>query len=269
MYGKIFDSMYEGTLYGQWQAIVTLQQMLVLCNQDGVIDMTPQAIAARTSIPFEIISAGIAVLADTDPHSRTPGEGGRRIVLLDDHRPWGWRIVNYAKYQQIRNRADKLEADRVRIAEKRKANKNRDVAGCRKESQSVAYVAPVTASASASATATVKPSSAKAEVSKPVASPCPHLEIIALYHKHLPMGRQVKPELWNGTRARHLQARWREVANRQRLEWWVKFFEHCAGSDFLTGKTPPAQGRKQFEIALDWIVNPTNFAKIYEGAYHS
>ena len=148
MYGKIFDSMYEGTLYGHWEAIVTLQQMLVLCNQDGVIDMTPQAIAARTSIPFEIITKGIAVLTEPDPYSRTPGEDGRRIVLLDEHRPWGWRIVNHAKYQKLKNRAEKLEADRVRIAEKRKANKNNDVAESRGESQSVADVAPASASAS-------------------------------------------------------------------------------------------------------------------------
>lgn len=148
MYGKIFDSMYEGTLYGHWQAIVTLQQMLVLCNQDGVIDMTPQAIAARTSIPLEIIEAGIKTLGDVDPYSRTPGEDGRRIVLLDEHRPWGWRLVDYRKYQQIKNRTDKLEADRTRIAEKRKSNKNKDVAECRKESHSVAHVAPVSVSVS-------------------------------------------------------------------------------------------------------------------------
>lgn len=110
---------------------------------------------------------------------------------------------------------------------------------------------------------------ANARVAKPAVPPCPHLDIISLYHKHLPMGRQVNPELWSGTRAKHLQARWREAEKRQRVEWWEKFFLHCAASDFLTGKTPPAQGRKQFEISLDWIVNPTNFAKIYEGAYHS
>ena len=150
MYGKIFDSMYEGTLYGHWEAIVSLQQMLVLCNQDGVIDMTPQAIAARTSIPYDIIAKGIATLSEPDPYSRTPDEEGRRIILLDEHRPWGWRIVNYEKYQQIKNRKEKLEADRNRIAEKRKVNKNRNVAECRNQSQSVADVAPVTLTASAS-----------------------------------------------------------------------------------------------------------------------
>lgn len=126
MYGKIFDSIYDGTLYGHWQAIVTMQQLIVLSSADGVVDMTPQAIAARTSIPLEIILAGLKVLADPDPYTRTPGEEGRRIVLLDEHRPWGWRLVNHGKYARLRNMEQKREADRQRISEKR--NKSNDVA---------------------------------------------------------------------------------------------------------------------------------------------
>ena len=167
MYGKIFDSMYEGTLYGHWEAIATLQQMLVLCNKDGVVEMTPQAIAARTSFPFDVIQKGIKVLSEPDPYSRTPGEEGRRIVLLDPSRPWGWRLVNYAKYQQIKNRQEKLEADRIRIADKRKANKSKDVAGSRKTSQSVADVAPVTPSVSGTGTASLKVKSTPAARATP------------------------------------------------------------------------------------------------------
>lgn len=151
MYGKIFDTMYDGTLYGQWQAIVTLQQMLVLCTKDGVIDMTPQAIAARTSIPFEIIEKGLEILSQPDPYSRTPGEEGRRICLIDEHRPWGWYIVNHAKYQKMQNRADKQEADRVRVAAKRNNNKTKAVADSRKVSPPVADVAHATADVYATA----------------------------------------------------------------------------------------------------------------------
>ncbi len=154
MYGKIFDSMYEGTLYGHWEAIVTLQQMLVLCSSEGVIDMTPQAISARTSIPLDIITKGIVILSDPDPYSRTPGEDGKRIVLMDDRRPWGWRIVNHAKYQKMRDREAKLEADRVRIAEKRKDSKSNDVAECRGESQMSHSVADVAHASTATTTET-------------------------------------------------------------------------------------------------------------------
>jgi len=136
MYGKIFDSMYDGTLYGHWQAIVTLQQMIVLADADGIVDMTPQAIAARTSIPLEIILKGLEVLSEPDPYTRTPGEEGRRIILLDDHRPWGWKLVNHGKYKRLRDAAQKREADRARIAKKRKENK-----GVATTSQGVADVA--------------------------------------------------------------------------------------------------------------------------------
>ena len=137
LYGKVFDLIYDGTLYGHWEAIVTMQQFIVLASPDGVVDMTPQAIAARTSIPLEIIAKGLKVLSEPDPYTRTPGEDGRRIVLVDAHRPWGWQLVNHGKYQKLRDMKQKREADRVRIAEKRSQNK--DVAI---ESQSVANVAP-------------------------------------------------------------------------------------------------------------------------------
>lgn len=103
-----------------------MQQMIVLASPDGVVDMTPQAIAARTSIPLNIITKGLKVLSEPDPYTRTPGEDGRRLVLMDDHRPWGWRLVNHGKYMRLRSAEQKRTADRERIAEKRK--KNKDVA---------------------------------------------------------------------------------------------------------------------------------------------
>jgi hypothetical protein len=100
----------------------------------------------------------------------------------------------------------------------------------------------------------------------PPPSACPHQEIIKLYSQHLPMGRQVRPP-WNGSRATALAARWKELPERQRIEWWDAFFAHCAKSTFLTGRVPPRQGRKPFEVSLDWIVTASNFQKIIEGAY--
>lgn len=109
MYGKLFASIYDGTLYGHWQAIVTFQQMIILCDADGILDMTPQALAARTSIPLEIIVEGIKQLEKADPHSRTPGEDGKRLELMDTHRPWGWRIINHRHYRQLVSAQDRRE----------------------------------------------------------------------------------------------------------------------------------------------------------------
>lgn len=129
MYGRIFRSIYDGTLADNWQALVTFQQLLVLCDQQGIVDMTPGAISRTTGIPLDIIGAGLAALEAPDPASRTPTEEGRRVARLDDHRDWGWRIVNFAAYRAIRSAEDKRQADRVRIARKRadsRDNERRD-----------------------------------------------------------------------------------------------------------------------------------------------
>jgi hypothetical protein len=98
MYGKLFVSMYEGTLYGQWQAIVTLQQLVILADADGVVDMTPPAISARTSIPLDIIKAGLKQLSEADPHSRHAIQRGGYIKCLS---PVGYEVVGFARL--IRN----------------------------------------------------------------------------------------------------------------------------------------------------------------------
>jgi len=141
MYGKLFEQMYDGTLAENWQALITFQQMIILCDDSGVIDLTPSAISRRTGIPIEHIKAGIKTLESDDPYSRTPDENGRRIVRLDDHRPWGWKIVNHQKYKQMASYEDKKKADRERIAAKREKGKSQTVATCRSESQTVADVA--------------------------------------------------------------------------------------------------------------------------------
>lgn len=112
--------MYQGTLYGHWEAIVTFQQFIVLCDADGIIDMTPQAIASRTSIPLRIIKKGISLLEAPDPHSRTPDQEGRRIELIDAHRPWGWHIVNHEKYSRMQ------DADTVRAQTRERVRKHRE-----------------------------------------------------------------------------------------------------------------------------------------------
>lgn len=111
MYAKIFTSIYDGTLgtVGPWEALITFQQMLVLSDRYGVVDMTAEAIARRTTIPINIIKAGIAALEKPDDHSRRSDFDGKRIIRLDDHRDWGWQIVNHAHYRAIRSAEERRE----------------------------------------------------------------------------------------------------------------------------------------------------------------
>lgn len=99
MYGKIFRSIYEGSLAGQWEALVTFQQLIVLCDNEGFVDMSLEAINRLTSIPIEILKKGILILEKPDPESRNPKEDGRRIIKIRES--FGWQLVNYEYYSKM------------------------------------------------------------------------------------------------------------------------------------------------------------------------
>lgn len=114
--------MYDGSLatVGPWEALVTFQQFIVLADREGFVDMTPEAISRRTIIPLEIIKKGIAVLEQPDAQSRDPGSDGRRIERIADHRDWGWKIINYAKYRLIRSADERREYMRAYMRDKQR-----------------------------------------------------------------------------------------------------------------------------------------------------
>ena len=130
MYAKLFAQIFDGTLTtkGPWQALVTFQQLLILADQEGTVDMTIGAIARRTTIPQEILEKGISELLLPDPESRTPVEEGRRISPLSAGRSWGWRIVNYAHYRQLHREDDRREYHR-QYWHKRKGSNSTDSTG--------------------------------------------------------------------------------------------------------------------------------------------
>lgn len=156
-FAKIFTAIYDGSLADHWQALVTFQQLLILCNENGIVDMTPLAIQRRTGIPLEIIEAGLVVLEQPDSASRSKAMDGRRIARLDADRPWGWFIVNHAEYRKRISTEEKRAADRARIADRRQAERERcrevsqPVASCSEASQGVAEVAQAEAEAEAEA----------------------------------------------------------------------------------------------------------------------
>ena len=135
MYGKIFESMYDGTLAADWKAMVTFQQMIVLADFNGIVDYTPPAISRRTGIPLDIIEHGIEKLEAPDPYSRTPDDEGRRIRRMDEHRPWGWYIVNYEDYKTLASRAE--ERERARLRKQKQREKQRQAPDSEEVSQDV------------------------------------------------------------------------------------------------------------------------------------
>ena len=103
-------------------------------------------------------------------------------------------------------------------------------------------------------------------------TPCPHTEIISLFAELLPNLPQVRK--WEGTRARHLKARWvwvladlkskgKPFDKSAGLDFFRRMFGYIHKSDFLMGRSGG------FSCSLPWIVNDENFTKIIEGNYEN
>lgn len=97
--------------------------LLLLCNCDGVVDMTYQSISRRLKIPLRRVKSAIAKLCEPDLDSRSPEADGRRLVLLDENRSWGWQIVNHAFWRELKDDAHRTEYMREFMRRKRAAAK--------------------------------------------------------------------------------------------------------------------------------------------------
>ena len=128
-YTPVFDTVFDGTLCGQWPTLPVWLTILPLADWRGHIDMTPQAISIRTGWPIDLLQAGIAELCKPDPNSRSKAEEGRRLVPIDPDRPWGWRVVNIEVYR--RKCRDANDVSTGKAAERSKRYRERHAASRR------------------------------------------------------------------------------------------------------------------------------------------
>jgi uncharacterized protein YdaU (DUF1376 family) len=108
---------------------------------------------------------------------------------------------------------------------------------------------------------------------EPKVPSCPVEQIVADYHATLPQLPRVLVR--NDKRDGLIRARWREVfaagkaADRgDGLALFHEYFAHVAQSRFLTGRAEARNGSPPFVADLEWLMRPTNFAKVVEGRYH-
>ena len=112
MFAKVFSQIFDSTIAENYRVRHMFMDLLVMADSDGVVDKTPEAISRIANVPLEQIQYGLQVLAQPDQKSRTKDHDGRRIQLIDDQRDWGWRIVNFQKYRDIRDEEARRIANR-------------------------------------------------------------------------------------------------------------------------------------------------------------
>lgn len=133
MFAKIFAQIFESSIAEDYIARHVFMDLLVLADRDGVVDKTPQAIARITNVPLNDVMHGLKVLSSPDAKSRTKIEDGRRLVLIDEGRDWGWRVVNYDKYRQIRDEEARRISNRSYKRDQRERQRKAAVAEAQKD----------------------------------------------------------------------------------------------------------------------------------------
>lgn len=123
-YVPVFESIYDGTLHGKWPTAVVWASILPLCNKDGEIRLTYEAIQARTGWPMKFLKQGISELMQPDPESQSDAYEGRRLIPLDERRSWGWKVVNHSKYRE-KARKSSHDAKRTESGENAERMKER------------------------------------------------------------------------------------------------------------------------------------------------
>ena len=114
---------------------------------------------------------------------------------------------------------------------------------------------------------------ADSETSEKTCPSCPISDIVDAYHACLPQLPRVL--LRTTVRDGLIRQRWRDVfasgkasGREDGVKLFYEFFEHVAESKFLCGRSESRNGSPPFVADLEWLMRPTNFAKVVEGRYH-
>ncbi len=126
MFGKVFRSLWQGSLCGKADEQLVFVYLLANADSDGNAEMVQTIIAHQTGLPLDRVMAAIDNLMATDPQSRSPEQEGRRLLPLGD-RNWGWQITNYPKYRAMRDENDRREQNRKAKAGQRGRGKSANV----------------------------------------------------------------------------------------------------------------------------------------------
>jgi len=245
VFAKIFSQIFDSSISSDYIVRHTFMDLLVLADRDGVVDMTTDAIARRTNVPEEMIVHAIAKLAAPDAQSRSHEEDGCRLVPIDSHRSWGWQIVNYEHYRNLRDE----EARRAYFRDAKREQRSKKCADSPAASNFVKDSPTNSTQAEAEAEAEEKPSRAKAARGKKTeAAKSRHAEFKAAILRYWESKNPGVEMPWGPAEGRNLEMWLRETPHTT-LEQFVGYLRNRFKSEVNHTERPSR-----------WIGNVTNFA---------
>lgn len=112
MYGKIFASMYEGSIVGAGATVFAVMGYVIAKQKppEFVVELNPKLLGAILGEASEDVEKAIEFLCSPDPDSRTQVNEGRRLVKVG---AFAYHVVNGAHYHSLRNMEERREYNRA------------------------------------------------------------------------------------------------------------------------------------------------------------
>jgi len=120
---KLFSSITESTIWCEDSDVrVVWITMLAMADKNGRVWSSLPGLAKRAAVTLEKTKEAIELFLSPDEYSRTKNNEGRRIEDIDG----GWRLLNHAKYREIRDEEERKAYKRDWIKNKRNEGKSVD-----------------------------------------------------------------------------------------------------------------------------------------------
>lgn len=127
MYGKHFESLYRGSMYGAGAVVFAVWGYVIATMKPDrevgfQVELNSKLLANTLGEPEDTIADAIRFLCSPDPKSRSKLEEGRRLVQLSEY---DYRVVNGQHYHAIRDEESRRAFNRNRQARYRSRKANR------------------------------------------------------------------------------------------------------------------------------------------------
>jgi hypothetical protein len=114
---KLFSSLTESTIWREKNHIrIVWITMMAMADKHGRVWGSIPGLAARAKLPVAQCAEALEKFMAPDPYSRTKVLEGRRIEEIDG----GWRLINHAKYRELRDLDERRIYKTVKQKEYRK-----------------------------------------------------------------------------------------------------------------------------------------------------
>jgi hypothetical protein len=118
MYGKLFESCFEGSMVGLGSDVFALWSYILAKAKFGMVDLNPRLVSAAIGMSVQEFHDALGVLSAPDEQSRNPEEDGRRVVQRG---PLQWEVVSWKVYEAFKS----TEGHRAYMREARRASRDR------------------------------------------------------------------------------------------------------------------------------------------------